>query len=105
MALAQPEPKPEPATSTEPATRTESIIKAEPAVQSGEPPVPTEPAVQTEPTTVIQHDIIPPGDAANNFDGSASALKTPESKLDEVAENMAASADGKRPSDGDFVHV
>ena len=105
VALAQPEPKPEPATSTEPATRTESIIKAEPAVQSGEPPVPTEPAVQTEPTTVIQHDIIPPGDAANNFDGSASALKTPESKLDEVAENMAASADGKRPSDGDFVHV
>lgn len=106
LAQANPEPIPsiptEPSIGAEPATETESIVKTEPVVENGEQFVPTDPAIQTEPTTVPPDETLAPDDVVNEPSGSISALRTPKSRLDEVAEDMAASADGKRPSDGDF---
>lgn len=79
---------------------TEPELQTEPTTQP-EPAVPTEPIVQTEPEVATQDEVLAP-EHIGSTDEPHPALKTPESKLDEAAENMAASADGKRPSNGDI---
>ena len=84
----------------EPATRTsEPELQTEPTAQP-EPTVPTEPIVQIEPGVAAQNEVLPT-EHVDDPDEPHPALKTPEAKLDETTEYMAASADGKRRSSDD----
>lgn len=86
----------------EPVMRTaEHELQTELSTTKLEPALPTDPIVQTEPEIATKDEVLPKEDVVGNLDEPDPALKTPEAKLEEAAEHLAASADGKRLTSGD----
>lgn len=84
---AEPQPTTEPQPPTETQTSTETPVSEEPAPPSSEPS-----SKQEEPKST----------STDSPSGAQPLAEPPNPKLDEAIENLAASADGKRASDGDI---